>query len=125
LLAEDGDKIAFYLPNDYLFGLMQAYFDIPLDDSGYLYTTQTVPFLQIVLAGYVPFYGTALNFSSNLQDDLLRHVDFGVYPSYFLSEEITAEILNTTSVWIYTSSYAQWGQEIEQLNKPTNGSITC
>ena len=92
---------------------MQAYYDMPLGDSGYSYTTQTVPFLQIVLAGYVPYYGKALNFSSNLRADLLRHADFGVYPAYFLTQEVTANILNTGSNWIYTSSYGQWGNEVE------------
>lgn len=113
LLVENGGDTAFYLPNDYMFGQMQAYYDIPMGNSGYLYTTEIVPFLQIVLSGYVPFYGPALNFSSNLQNDLLRHADYGVYPSYFLSQEVTAKILNTNSNWIYTSSYGQWGDEIE------------
>jgi hypothetical protein len=114
LLAGDSVNTAFYGPNDYVFGHMQAYYDIPISNSGYVYTTAAVPFLQIVLAGYVPYYGTALNFSSNMQDDLLRHVDFGVYPSYFLTEEVTGRILNTDSSWIYTSSYAQWGEEVAQ-----------
>jgi hypothetical protein len=114
LLAEDNVTTALYLPNDYLFGFMNAYYDMPLGDSGYIYTTETVPFLQIVLAGYVPYYGKALNFSSNLRADLLRHIDYGVYPSYFLSEGVTAEILNTSLNWIYTSSYSQWGHEIEE-----------
>ncbi|MCA9946109.1 MAG: hypothetical protein KC449_21645, partial [Anaerolineales bacterium] len=129
LLTDNSVATAFYMPNDYLFGQMQAYNDIPLSDSGYLYTTDTVPFLQIVLAGYVPYYGPALNFSSNLQADLLRHADFGVYPAYFLTEEATGKILNTYSNWIYTSSYAQWGQEIEEtyqwlnnLLKPVKGA---
>jgi hypothetical protein len=113
LVAQGSGRTAFYMPNDYMFSFMQAYYDIPLSNSGYIYTTGAVPFLQIVLAGYVPVYGTALNFSSNLQMDLLRHVDFGVYPSYFLTEDITAKILNTSSNWIYTSSYEQWGVEIE------------
>lgn len=123
LLAENGVNTAFYLPNDYVFAYMQAYYDIPLDNSGYIYTTEAVPFLQIVLAGYIPYYGTALNFSSNSQNDLLRHIDFGAYPSYFLSEEITAEILNTRSNWIYTSSYDQWGQEIEQTYQWLNNLL--
>ncbi len=113
LVAANGGDTAFYLPNDYMFGQMQAYYDMPMSNSGYLYTTEIVPFLQIVLSGYVPFYGPALNFSSNLQNDLLRHADYGVYPSYFLSQEVTAQILNTNSNWIYTSSYGQWGDEIE------------
>ncbi len=113
LLSESDLPLAFYTPNDYLFGLMQAYYDMPLGHSGYIYTTTAVPFLQIVLAGYVPFYGPALNFSSNTHTDLLRHADYGVYPSYFLTHDVTAKILNTSSNWIYTSSYAQWGEEIE------------
>lgn len=114
LLAGNDGNTSFYIPNDYMFGHMQAYYDIPLGDSGYIYTTEAVPFIQIALAGYVPFYGTALNFSSNLQDDLLRHVDFDVYPSYFLTNEVTAKILDTRSNWIYTSSYDQWGESIKQ-----------
>jgi len=123
LLTESDGTASFYMPNDYVFGFMDAYFDIPLTNSGYIYTTEAVPFLQIVLAGYVPCYGPALNFSSNLRDDLLRLVDFGVYPSYFLSHEPTSKILNTSSIWIYSSSYEQWGQEIEQTYQWLNNLL--
>jgi hypothetical protein len=114
LLAESPERLSFYRPNDYFFGLAQAYYDMPLGDNGYIYTTETVPFLPTVLAGYLPYYGGPLNFSSNRQDDLLRHVEFGIYPSYFLTQEATANMLNTPSAWIYTSSYDQWGEEIRQ-----------
>jgi hypothetical protein len=96
---------------------------MPLTNNGYIFTTDTVPFLQIVLAGFVPYYGTALNFSSNLQDDLLRQVDFGVYPSYFLTNEVTAKILNTGSNWIYSSSYRQWAEEIKQTYQWLNNLL--
>jgi hypothetical protein len=66
-----------------------------------------------VLSGYVPYYGVPLNFSSNVREDLLKHIDYGVYPAYYLTQQVTAEILNTPSSWIYTSSYGQWGQEIK------------
>ncbi len=114
LLATNPGTTAFYTPNDYMFGFMQAYFDMPITDSNYIYTTETVPFLQVLLAGYVPFYGPALNFSSDLQADLLKQVDYDVYPSYYLTQEATARILDTSSNWIYTSSYAQWGAEVKQ-----------
>jgi hypothetical protein len=123
LLAENNVQTAFYQPNDYMFSNMAAYYDIPLGDSGYIYTTETVPFLQIVLAGYVPYYGKALNFSSNLRADLLRHADFGVYPSYFLSEGVTADILSTPLNWVYTSSYAQWGEEVQETYQWLNALL--
>lgn len=114
LLSESPVRLGFYSPNDYLFGLAQAYYDMPLGDNGYIYTSETVPFLPVVLAGYLPYYGTALNFASNRQDELLRHVEYGIYPSYFLTYETTANMLDTPSSWIYTSAYAQWGEEIRQ-----------
>ncbi len=114
LLAEDGAAMAFYRPNDYLWAYTAAYYDVPIADSGYIYTSETVPFVQTALSGYVPLYGPALNFSSNVQDDLLRHADFGVYPSFFLTHEGTTGILNTSSRWIYTSSYQQWGDEVKR-----------
>lgn len=123
ILSAQAGQTAFYTPNDYVWGFTRAYFDIPLANSNYLYTTDIVPFVQIVLSGHIPYYGTALNFSSNLQDDLLRHADFGAYPSFFLTQEITAKILNTHSSWIYTSSYAQWGEEIARAYAWLNGLL--
>jgi hypothetical protein len=114
LLAGTDNRMAFYSPSDYAFGQMSAYYDIPLGNSGYLFANEAVPFVQIVLAGYVPTYGPAMNFSSNAQEDLLRHVDYGVYPAFFLSQEVTGPILTTYSNWIYTSSYGQWSKEVRR-----------
>ena len=123
LLSESGRMAGFYQPNDYVFGFMDAYLDVPLTDSGFIYVDETVPFLQIVLAGYVPYYGAALNFSSNLQGDLLRMADYGVYPSFFLTHEPTSDILNTASNWIYTSQYEQWAPEVERNYEWLNGLL--
>lgn len=113
LLAETPAPIPmrFYRPNAYVFGLMDAYYDMPLGDNGYIYTSEAVPFLPIALSGHVPYYGAVLNFSPNLPQDLLRHADYGIYPSFYLTHEPTANMINTASSWIYTSSYAQWGEE--------------
>ena len=112
LLSDAGGPTGLYAPNDYAFAAMRAYYDMPLSTSGYLYTTDVVPFLPIVFSGYVPTYGPALNFSANTRLDQLRLVDFGVYPAYFVTAEATDKILNTRANWIYTSSYAQWGGAI-------------
>ncbi|MBM4427656.1 MAG: hypothetical protein FJ031_10500 [Chloroflexi bacterium] len=114
LLTDSPAPLSFYRPNDYLWSMTRAYYNMPLGDNGYIYTSEAVPFLPIVLSGYIPCYGEALNFSPNLRADLLRHIDFGIYPSYFLTYEATAKMLNTPSSEIYTSSYAQWGKQIQQ-----------
>ena len=114
LLSRSPQRLGFYRPNDYLFGVAHAYYDMPLGDNGYIYTTEPVPFLPAVLSGYVPYYGAALNFSSDGRNDLLRHVEYGIYPSYFLTYEDTATMLDTPSAWIYTSAYDQWGDHIRE-----------
>lgn len=114
LLADIPLPLALYAPNDYLFAYASAYYDIPTSGSGYVYTTATVPFLQIVLSGYVPYYGEALNFSPDVRQDLLRHAEYGVYPSFFLTYYETARILKTRSNWIYVSAYRQMKAEIEE-----------
>ncbi len=123
LLADLPVRLGLYRPSDYLLSAARAYYDLPLSANGYIYTTQTVPLLPIVLSGYVPYYGTALNFSSDRQTDLLRHAEYGIYPSYFLTHEPTAAMLNTPSAWIYTSAYAQWGAEIRQTYDWLNARI--
>ncbi len=123
LLGESPVRLSFYRPNDYLLGMAAAYYDMPLGSNGYIYTAESVPFLPIVLSGYVPYYGSALNFSSNLQEDLLRHIDYGIYPSYFLTYAATANMLNTRSNWIYTSSYAQWGEQVRQTYQQMNALL--
>lgn len=123
LLAQHPIRLGFYRPNDYLFEHMHAYYDMPLSDNGYIFTHEAVPFLPIVLAGSVPYYGEALNFSPNLEEDILRHLDFGMYPSYFLTHEPTVNMLNTASNWIYTSSYAQWREPIQRTYRRMNALL--
>jgi len=123
LMEANPGRKAFYIPNDYMFGFMDAYYDMPLSNNGYIYTSEAVPFLQIVLSGYVPYYGPAMNFSSDPQTDLLRHVEYGVYPSFFLTQEVTGKIINTRSSWLYTSSYQQWDGEINQTYQWLNALL--
>lgn len=122
-LQQTDTNLSLYRPNDYLWAYAQAYYDMPLGDNGYIYTSKTVPFLPIVLSGLVPYYGPPLNFSANLREDVLRHIDFGIYPSFFLTYESTATMLNTPSSWIYTSAYVQWGERIRDIYQWMNALL--
>jgi hypothetical protein len=123
LMEANPGRKAFYLPNSYMFAYMDAYYDMPLSNNGYIYMTDSVPFLQIVLSGYVPYYGPAMNFSSDPQTDLLRHVEYGVYPSFYLTEEPTGKIISTPSFWLYTSSFKQWGSDIDRTYAGLNERV--
>jgi hypothetical protein len=105
-------SLSFYAPNDYAFAATKNYYDAPISNSGYLYTTDSVPFLSIVLSGYVNLYSMPLNFSSDLTFERLRLVDYQLYPSFMVTHHPTSRILLTYSNWIYSSQYSQWSDKI-------------
>lgn len=101
-------------PNDYMFGVIDAYVDAPLEYSSYLIETESVPFLQMVLSGYVPMYSSALNLDFTGQGLVLRLIDSNVYPSFILTEQDPIELYGTESQGIYTSSFDIWKYSVKE-----------
>ena len=104
--------LSIYTPNAYMFSVTDAVYDVPTSSSGYYIFTDTVPFLQIVLKGCVDIYGSGFNFHANADVDMLRCIEYGLYPSYYLTKENTIEMIDTASNWLYTSEYDQWKSSI-------------
>lgn len=104
--------MSFYTPNDYAFAFTKNYYDTPISNSGYLFTTDSVPFISLVLTGYVNLFSTPLNFSSDMMFKRLRMVDYQLYPSFLITHHPTSRILLTPSNWIFSSKYDQWSDSI-------------
>ena len=100
--------LALYRPNAYAWALTQFYFDIPMSSSRHLFATDTVPFMQIVLRGYVNYYAPFVNFSANWNRDLLRLVEFGAYPSFVLTSQPAYLLSETASSHIFSSQFGAW-----------------
>ena len=101
-------------PNDYMFGVLNSYVDMPLEYSAYIIETESVPFVQMVLSGYVPMYSAALNLDYTGQDLILRLIDSNVYPSFVLTEQDAIELYGTDSQGIFTSSFDIWKYSVKE-----------
>lgn len=106
LLEELDKKIALYDSNAYFFPYIDSYFDFPLYSSQFLTFDDTVPFLAIALSNVVDLYGPYANFFPQERDDLLRMIDFHVYPSFILTEESSKKLQDTNFESIYSSKYS-------------------
>lgn len=99
----------------------KAIVDMPIADSDYIYTDQSVPFLSIVLKGILPMYGDYVNFEANEREYFLKLVETGIYPSFYLTYENPSELIYTNSSHVYTSQYAVYREQIlsyyEELKK--------
>lgn len=111
-LTVDGMKTGFYTPSAYLWQNAEAIYDIPTSHSGYMVFSDAVPFMQMVLKGYVDYYGDYSNFSADRQKELLQMIEYGTYPAWLVTGQNSLELLNTPSEWIYTSEYNVWKGEI-------------
>lgn len=106
LLKDSSMAIGLYDANSYLWSVITSYFDFPMYSSQYIPFSDTVPFLAIALHGKLPIFASNANFYANARDELLRLIDFGVYPSFVVTQESSKKLQNTELEYIYTSRFA-------------------
>ena len=94
-----------YLPDAYMYKYVNEYYNAPLSSSDFSFIIASVPFVQLVLGGYIDMYSPYLNFASDEEVTLLRLVEYGVFPSYILTGGSTYDIKRTNSSNVYISEY--------------------
>jgi hypothetical protein len=112
MLSEEGASIALRNPNDIFLPMADAVLDAPLGGSGYPFVTDTVPFYQIAVGGRIPLFASALNFATNRDVYLLKMIEYGLYPSYILTEEDAFLLRGSDNLTVFTSQYAVWKDTI-------------
>ncbi|MBI9010101.1 MAG: hypothetical protein JEZ05_08715 [Tenericutes bacterium] len=112
-LADINQNILMYQNNLYLLRYSDSYLMMPMTSSRYRIYTDTVPFSSYVLSGLLDTYSPYQNFSSSSKVELLKMVDYGVYPSYILTNETAYALQNTELRQIYSSSYNTWKTKIK------------
>ena len=114
---EDGTKVILDNPYMYLWKYTDAYLNMPIGSSMYVYRSQEIPFLTSVLKGSVKVYSEYINFEANSTEYFLRLVETGVYPSFLLTYENPETLQYTNSNWIYSSEYEKYEKTIAEYNK--------
>lgn len=123
VLRENTGNLVLYRPNTYAWKFTVRYLDIPMESSNYMYATDTVPFLQIVLKGYLPYYAPFSNFYADLEDEVLRMIEYGAYPSFYLTAKPPHLLAETPSKDLYTSEFDVWKPEIVRQYKLVQESL--
>ena len=117
--------------NSYSIGYTDHILNMPLSGSNYRYASASVPFMAMVLHGYVNYTGAALNMSGDTDYNVLKAIESGAYPYYLLSynTENTMllkkdETLNKYysiryDIWRWKDPIAQTGEGmiVEQYNR--------
>ena len=113
----NGFQMVLEQPYAYLFNYTNAYLDIPLASSNYIFIDEEVPFLTIALKGVMPMYSEYVNFKANKQEYFLNLVETGVFPSFYITYEDSSQLLYTNSSDIYSTKYSVYKDEITAYDK--------
>lgn len=112
-LLANGDKIAMYQPNQFLWQYADKMYDLPVTSSQILYETDCVPFLQIVLSGCVEMYGATINTSSYSTSRLLRQIEYGMAPAFVVTDCDSTALYRTAQEKYFSTNFLDWQSRIE------------
>jgi hypothetical protein len=102
-------------PNQYLWKYTDRFLETPVLPTQYILQTDTVPFLQLVLHGTMEMYAPYANFSFYTQRDILRMIDYNVYPSFALTHEPAHLLSSTNSLKYFSTEYEVYREIIKQV----------
>ena len=116
-------------PFSYLWHDTEAFLDMPMYTSSFMFEDESVPFLSLVLKGVMPVYSEYVNFEANKTEFFLKLVETGTFPSFYVTKENTADLLYTNSNDIYSAQYdvykdtiISYTNSLKELNSKTEGS---
>ncbi|MDO9629726.1 MAG: DUF5696 domain-containing protein [Acholeplasmataceae bacterium] len=122
-IAELYDNLLLSMPNVYMYPYLDGYLDMQITNSQYDYYTDLVPLLPIILKGSISYYTPYLNFNALAEDRFLTMVDFAINPSYILTHERTYEMRYTPSSVFYTTTLANYENEIVEAYHFVNDAL--
>jgi len=78
----------------------------------------------MVLNGTMEVYGPYANFSFYTQSDILKMIDYNLYPSFILSKEPSYELSDTVSCDLYSTEYSLYKDLIAEVYGKVN-EVLC
>ena len=95
-------------PNAYALFAADAVSNLPVMHSQYMYETDAVPFMQIVLSGHMDYFAPNINFTTDVPDTVLRLIDFGACPSFLMTEAYSNKLVGSNLADLYSTRFADW-----------------
>lgn len=121
----DGDKlINAYEPNMFLWQFTDRYIHTPVYGTQFLIETDTVPFLQLVLSNTMEMYAPYSNFSFYTDSDILRMIDYNIYPSFVLTKNPAHLLTNTNARYFYSTEYELYEELIQKIYAEVNTALS-
>ncbi len=122
-ITEGGQQIAMNAPNMYMWEYCTDYFDIPMRSSQYLFESDSVPFLQILLKGYVNYYAPYANQGFYSTSCILKTIEYGAYPSFLVMAAENEDLIDTPQIDYFSLNFEDWKGTIDTVYGKVNKAL--
>ncbi|MGE5558420.1 MAG: DUF5696 domain-containing protein [Bacillota bacterium] len=82
--------------------------NIPMENSNFDIETEPVPFLQMVIHGYIPYSGNPANLSDDTRIHFLRMLEYGALPHYQWIFKPSSAMRLSKMNYFYSGHYNDW-----------------
>jgi hypothetical protein len=114
---------AYQYPFAYAYAYTDSFYEVPLYNSQMKYYDDLIPLVQIVLHGTMDLFGPHLNFNSLGKEQILGMIDFGVNPSYILTQEPSSSLKDTDMSQLFTTEFGLWKSSVVETYTYVNDAL--
>lgn len=110
--------------NAFTWKFLDHLLDVSLDSSRNNDAAHAVPFVGVVLHGYINFTGSPMNMEGNIQYAMLKAIENGAAPYYILSYQNTQNLKDYMLLSHYYSvRYDIWKDDVIEMYDELNGVL--
>lgn len=128
-LKKDNGKVLVSGGNAYTYRYADLITDLPLDSSRNVYASEAVPFLGMVLHGYIEYTGSAINLDGDFGYSVLKCIENGSSP-YFILSYTDEDVDNTSELKsfpqfskYYSIKYHIWKEDLIETYNQLNDAL--
>lgn len=116
-------KLNLKTPNQYLWAYTDRFLQSPVYSTQFLIESKTVPFLSMVLNRSMEVYAPYSNFSFSSQKDMLKMIDYNIYPSFVITKEPSYLLSSTNALDFYSTEYKQYDALIQEVYETVSNGL--
>ncbi|MBQ8731420.1 MAG: hypothetical protein IJY82_01140 [Oscillospiraceae bacterium] len=111
LLKANNQEVKVNGANSYVLPYATFLSGMPESSGGTDMETQSVPFYQMVVHGYIPYSLTPGNLRSDSRDEFLRMVEYGACPAWIFGADDSSRLKETRYNEYFSAGYEDWLEE--------------
>ena len=120
----EGYKISAEKPNSYLLKYLTNYYNAFYESNKFIYETDSVPFMSILLSGIVNQYMPNINYISDYDLAILRMIEYNIYPSFIITHEEAYDLRYTNYEYLNSTQYDLWKDLMIKMYTYTNDALS-